>query len=691
MKPSRQGWSKRDRSRMRTIQSLRDAVVEGSVIQIGHVHLDDSSPTAVHTPSGIGLKDHSRARGKLISEVQRTWVHGVLQKSLPTSGIINLELIPERGAVDHRWEGLVEDDLNSNAAGQSVLTLEAAYVAAGKRLLILGEAGSGKTTKLLQLAEYLLEIVRQNPDPTEPIPVVFHLSSWRADYDNLESWMADELNKRYGVATKFAEWWATADLLVPLLDGLDEVHATQRTSCIKAINSFLDKHGQAGVTICSRSTEYRGAHRKVRLNSAIRVRKLNVREVKEYLERAGKQLSGLLAAINGDKKLQKLIQSPLMLSIAISVYSGKTAQEVELRTASTRHRNDLFATYLSMMLTRPTSLRNRSKRKQYDPTESLHWLTWLASTMKTQGHSVFYIDWMQTEWLPEKRDQIRVATAASGYVQPRISLIAITFILYMSHSVWPSYLSDVANSITASILLIASPVLVHFWVRRLDAGGMYIRPLQSLGWDWKPVRDNLRTVVRNALRDGLLAFSLAMATMLAEKSWPKAILMFTIVGTQIMAIGAVTKALDLGLIEKLDVRPIEPGAALRSTDRIAFRVGLAVALAAAELSYLYFALTIGWRQAILPAFMTAYAAYFIGIMMHGGTVLARHKCLRRLIARRGYFPRDCEGFLEFSASRVIMRRVGGGYVFIHSYMQDYLAALWGDEDAQVSILNSGSL
>lgn len=648
-------------------------------------------PSLAHMPPEVTPQDHSRARNKLIKEVQRTWVSGVLRKSLPPSGVIDLELRPECGAVEHRWEGLVEDNLNSTTAGKFDLTPEAAYASAGNRLLILGEAGSGKTTKLLQLAEYLLEAARRSPDPMEPIPVIFHLSSWKEDYPNLESWMADELHRRYGVAAKFAEWWSTADLLAPLLDGLDEVHPAQRTACIKAINSFLDDHGQSGVAICCRSTDYRGVHRKVRLNSAIRVHKLKVREVREYLERAGEQLSGLLSAINGDKKLQKLIQSPLMLNIAISVYSGKTAQEIELRTASIRHRSDLFATYLAIMLTRPTSLRRYSKRRRYSPEESLHWLSWLASTMKTQGHSIFYIDWMQTEWLPEKRDQIRVATAASGYLQPRITLATITFILYVSSSLWSKYQPDAANAIATDVLLLISPVCVYFWVRRFNSGGMYIQPLQGLSWDWKPVRDSLRTIVRGALRNGLLAAALTMSTVATKNSWPKAMLLFGIAGTQVMALGAVTKALDLGLTEKLDVRPVEPGAALRSTDRTAFRFGLAVALVVGEMSYLYFAFMIGWVQAIIPTLIAAYTVYLIGMMMHGGAVLARHKRLRVLIARRGYFPRDFEAFLEFSASRVIMRRAGGGYVFIHSYMQDYLASLWGDDETQTAILKSSPL
>ncbi len=46
----------------------------------------------------------------------------------------------------------------------------------GSSMLILGESGSGKTTTMLRLARALIQ--RCLGDPTCPVPVVFHLSSW---------------------------------------------------------------------------------------------------------------------------------------------------------------------------------------------------------------------------------------------------------------------------------------------------------------------------------------------------------------------------------------------------------------------------------------------------------------------------------------------------------------------------------
>ena len=64
----------------------------------------------------------------------------------------------------------------------------------GRSLLILGAPGSGKTTMLLELARQLIERARQ--EVTEPIPVVFNLSSWTEKL-TLADWLARELNNIY--------------------------------------------------------------------------------------------------------------------------------------------------------------------------------------------------------------------------------------------------------------------------------------------------------------------------------------------------------------------------------------------------------------------------------------------------------------------------------------------------------------
>jgi hypothetical protein len=47
---------------------------------------------------------------------------------------------------------------------------------------------------------------------------------------------------------------------------------------------------------------------------------------------------------------------------------------------------------------------------------------------------------------------------------------------------------------------------------------------------------------------------------------------------------------------------------------------------------------------------------------------------RAIIARNGYLPWRLVPFLDYAADRVLLRKVGGGYVFVHRLMMEYFAA-----------------
>ena len=105
------------------------------------------------------------------------------------------------------------------------VSVSAVFDQTAKALLILGGPGAGKTTLLLELARDLLDQAKQ--DLEHPLPVVFNLSSWAARPRPLAEWLVDELRERYVVPRKLGQAWVEGDLILPLLDGLDEV--TRRT------------------------------------------------------------------------------------------------------------------------------------------------------------------------------------------------------------------------------------------------------------------------------------------------------------------------------------------------------------------------------------------------------------------------------------------------------------------------------
>jgi hypothetical protein len=59
--------------------------------------------------------------------------------------------------------------------------------------------------------------------------------------------------------------------------------------------------------------------------------------------------------------------------------------------------------------------------------------------------------------------------------------------------------------------------------------------------------------------------------------------------------------------------------------------------------------------------------------LSGGPTILRHYVIRCLLARHQTFPFRASTFLDDATTRILLRRVGGGYSFIHRRLQDYFA------------------
>ena len=112
----------------------------------------------------------------LLEKVKRFWIRGVLENSLYDAVLIELGMQAQPDLVEHPLQVVVdmpEQDKRIPPLGKPILEI---FDEADRALLILGTPGSGKTTTLLKLARDLA--ARAEQDPTEPIPVIFNLSSW---------------------------------------------------------------------------------------------------------------------------------------------------------------------------------------------------------------------------------------------------------------------------------------------------------------------------------------------------------------------------------------------------------------------------------------------------------------------------------------------------------------------------------
>ncbi|GHO83567.1 NACHT domain-containing protein [Dictyobacter formicarum] len=64
----------------------------------------------------------------------------------------------------------------------------------------------------------------------------------------------------------------------------------------------------------------------------------------------------------------------------------------------------------------------------------------------------------------------------------------------------------------------------------------------------------------------------------------------------------------------------------------------------------------------------------VGLLI-GGWACIQHIVLRVLLWRSEAMPRNYAKFLDFATERILLRKVGGGYIFVHRLLLDYFAAM----------------
>lgn len=337
----------------------------------------------------------SRERNELlllVRKVREFWVRGILEKSLHEFALIELGKEARPDAVENPWDTVLSRAGGAKEEIQSGQTLSELFASVTYTLLILGDAGSGKTTTLLQLTRELLN--RAESDPQAPVPVVFNLSTWSAKSLPIFDWVIEELRTKYYVPARLGHEWLKTNRLLLLLDGLDEVRASARPACVDAINEFMSAHGVSGLVVCSRIREYLELKKRLRLGGAVFLRPLSTEQVDDYLSKAGESLRPLRQALVIDENLRNLARSPLMLSIMSLAYSGNSTLVTMPSGEAEIKRDQVFAAYVGQMF------RRRAKPLcGFTQAAVLYYLHQLAERLERRAVTVFMLDEIQPDWL----------------------------------------------------------------------------------------------------------------------------------------------------------------------------------------------------------------------------------------------------------------------------------------------------
>ncbi|WP_316529459.1 NACHT domain-containing protein [Kitasatospora brasiliensis] len=106
------------------------------------------------------------------------------------------------------------------------------------RLVVLGGPGSGKTTLAVLLVIDLLQRMREE----SPVPVLLSIASWRPRAEHLATWLERQLLREYPyLSLETIRLLRQGRRILPVLDGLDELPATERPLALDKLNSLEDK------------------------------------------------------------------------------------------------------------------------------------------------------------------------------------------------------------------------------------------------------------------------------------------------------------------------------------------------------------------------------------------------------------------------------------------------------------------
>lgn len=213
-----------------------------------------------------------------------------------------------------------------------------------QRLVILGGIGFGKTVLAMRLARKLL-IAR---NPSDPVPVLLTLATWRPRRQTLVDFAASQLIRDYpglgalvslggGQQVTMAHALLVAGKLSLIIDGLDELPRRHRPKALLRISAMS---ADMPLVVTSRTAEYVQAVRKVRRGlpraAAVELLPLRRSDIQIYLTKATAPpesrwqpvLDHLAQYKHG--QLASALQTPLMIWLTRTIYAEADTTPAEL-------------------------------------------------------------------------------------------------------------------------------------------------------------------------------------------------------------------------------------------------------------------------------------------------------------------------------------------------------------------------
>jgi NACHT domain len=284
------------------------------------------------------------------------------------------------------------------------------------KLLILGTPGAGKTITLLKLAEQLVgEAIAQ---PQTVIPIIFELSTWK-DGQDIEAWLIQQLYESYSAKPKrdrkqkLYEKWLERRVLLPLLDGLDELEMVRQQRCTAMLNEFARTYPQ--VVVCCRVKEFQQVGIDLaNLRGKVELQPLTDEQIQNYLKALGK--SELWQHIHKVPEMRQLLQpvvdienpeydEPGLLRVPLFI---KLATESYTSDSKFSNKYELLESFIEYQISRDFRESERSRRAlvkrswayksindEPHPYQTRRYIQWVAQKITAAEIIEFNLAWVR--------------------------------------------------------------------------------------------------------------------------------------------------------------------------------------------------------------------------------------------------------------------------------------------------------
>jgi hypothetical protein len=550
-----------------------------------------------------------------------------------------------------------------------------------RRLVVTGEAGSGKTVLAIKLILGLLE----HRDPTDQIPVRFALSGWRPDVE-LSGWLVDQLAIRYRIRPRDARELLTAGLVLPVLDGLDEMDpadtdpispAPRAAALLDALNTY-----QAGelttrhLVLTSRASLYDRLSEQgsaTIVDSAhVRIRPLTSEAAADYLSHrtnhAGRWdlvCDRLLA--EPASPLAVMLSTPWRLNLAFTVYEAGDPGEL-LASASA---DQLYRSLLDRYVWVVTEQDGR-----YQPERVAIWLRTLATYLMTNAVTERMVGGRPlsgTEIEPHRLWPLagarRLRRLEVGLSLPLAALAWYGALRAAQHV--PPRLSQCLLVVTWLLLAVAASAVPVTWPA----------PRHLAIWRGRAPAETAGLVIGGILAAAFAGFlaSVALSPFALPLAAPLGVL-----GLSLVASEEPRKVSRLPMRERVRLRDRKltvsqvPGQLISPRDALRGELRLALACGSAYL----LTLVVVWVVAVRTGRATAGNGGWASLVVLGlaGWLLVLlavaalgRRYLALLLCTRGRLPWRLGAFLDWALDVGLLRRSGARYEFRHRELLEYLS------------------